>query len=34
MTVWDHGTYEAGLIAEITTFNADLFPAFELGETL
>ena len=25
---------EAGLIAEITTFNAGLFPAFDLGETL
>lgn len=25
---------EAGLIAEITTFGPDLFPAFGLGETL
>ena len=25
---------EAGLIAEITTFNADLFPAFGLAATL
>jgi len=25
---------EAGIIAEITTFNADLFPAFGLAPTL